>query len=139
MQTTTTNKKNGLMFERRFDVCAKKLRGLAFAPAEVRSAYAFASAVATSVGYFSCQSTVEGGTDPLGTCSRSRGGGTINRGGTLNRTKIDGSLLTVLDVPHVSRLVYVSTVYSLSSFLGDRFVFCDGTVVRCSLLRTIEK
>ena len=56
--------------------------------AEVRSAYAFASAVATSVGYHSCQSTVEGGTDPLGTCSRSRGGGTINRGGTLNRTKM---------------------------------------------------
>ena len=65
----------------------KKLRALR-ACAEVRSAYAFASAVATSVGYHSCQSTVEGGTDPVGTCSRSRGGGTINRGGTLNRTKM---------------------------------------------------
>ena len=34
----------------------------------------------------------KGGTDPWvqlqGTCSRSRGGGTINRGGTLNRTKM---------------------------------------------------
>ena len=30
--------------------------------------------------------SLEAGTDPLGTCSRSRGGGTINRGGTVNRT-----------------------------------------------------
>ena len=30
--------------------------------------------------------SLEGGTDPLGTCSRSRVGGTINSGGTVNRT-----------------------------------------------------
>ena len=57
-----------------------------FAPAEV-SAYASPSPrrVATSVGYHPPVS-LEGGTDPLGTCSRPMGGGTINRGGTLNRT-----------------------------------------------------
>ena len=74
--------------------------------AEVRSAYAFASAVATSVGYHSCQSTVEGGTDPVGTCSRSRGGGTINRGGTLNRTK-----MVTTPNPHRSR-VYMYVLHS---------------------------
>ena len=57
-----------------------------FAPAEV-SAYASPSPrrVATSVGYHP-PASLEGGTDPLGTCSRPMGGGTINRGGTLNRT-----------------------------------------------------
>ena len=30
--------------------------------------------------------SLEAGTDPLGTCSRPMGGGTINRGGTVNRT-----------------------------------------------------
>ena len=57
-----------------------------FAPAEV-SAYASPSPrrVATSVGYHPPVS-LEGGTDPLGTCSRPMGGGTINRGGTLHRT-----------------------------------------------------
>ena len=59
-----------------------------FAPAEV-SAYASPSPrrVATSVGYeYHPPASLEGGTDPLGTCSRPMGGGTINRGGTLNRT-----------------------------------------------------
>ena len=32
------------------------------------------------------RASLEGGTDPLGTCSRPMGGGMINRGGTLNRT-----------------------------------------------------
>ena len=65
---------------------ARFVRALAFAPAEV-SAYASPSPrrVATSVGYHPPVS-LEGGTDPLGTCSRPMGGGTIYRGGTLNRT-----------------------------------------------------
>ena len=66
--------------ERSCELCTR------FAPAEV-SAYASPSPrrVATSVGYHPPVS-LEGGTDPLGTCSRPMGGGTINRGGTLNRT-----------------------------------------------------
>ena len=56
--------------------CARCTR---FAPAEVGQR-------TPHLGIPHPPASLEGGTDPLGTCSRPMGGGTINRGGTLNRT-----------------------------------------------------
>ena len=56
---------------------------------KLRALYALCASGGVSVrltlGYHP-PASLEGGTDPLGTCSRPMGGGTINRGGTLNRT-----------------------------------------------------
>ena len=57
-------------------------------PAEVSVRLRLGASLLPWVTTLSCLCQSRRGYRSLGTCSRSRGGGTINRGGTLNRTKM---------------------------------------------------